>query len=341
MSYSNEDRSWFNNQPEREIFESDLFEKEMPKTTSVEPVTEKGELPDSFDVIRTLVKDLPKGLYELVMFEALKEGRQTIAEIMESKLIVALDWGKTTDGGDFWRKINNGDLTEFKEKYGKKGELAIKMYEDYMKKVASAKEDTEIENSEVKAVELIVYPPKGEVVNIRTESLYELHDISRFVLSKFKMKTMRFNFNAITDLASYTTQISFNENDSQDDFIKNLSKQYDTFVKPKLIWKNFDETQGDIDLIELNVKKVNSAFEVEVEKKPFFAPTKPVEIEKPKPIEVKKPRAILIDKKKIEEKKKQIEQLAKAKPVKTIKPKITKPKAENDLSFLDDLDNIF
>ena len=481
MSYSNEDRSWFNNQSEREIFESDLFgkeipkdkfdvisieyfdqkfkntfdlykyfkdilikreakgsfelsnlveysdngillrktiyilvtnvepkgyefnfetmssadflemlniqfpefdwdgfnQKDLPKTTSVEPKTEKGELPDNFDVIRTLVKDLPKGLFELTMFEAIKQDRK-YGETKNQKLFQAIDWGRTKDGGDFWVKINDGDLTEFKEKYGKKGELAIKMYEDYMKKVASAKEDTEIEipeklSEEVKAVELLVYPPKGKVITIRTESLYELHDISRFVLSKFKMKTMRFNFNAITDLASYTTQISFNENDSQDDFIKNLSKQYDTFVKPKLIWKNFDETQGDIDLIELNVKKVNSAFEVEVEK--------------PKVVEVNKYTAIAFEGKSIkntlsdttfsdaielfvkENEKKGYEvyvdlyekgklttqvyktkkpvavakskPIEKAKPIKTIKPKITKPKEKDDLSFLDDLDNIF
>jgi hypothetical protein len=192
----------------------------------------------------------------------------------------------------------------------------------------------EVKTQEVKAVELIVYPPKGGVINIRTESLYELHDISRFVLNKFKMKTMRFNFNAITDLASYTTQISFKENDSQDDILRNLLEQYDTFVKPELNWKNFDERQGDIDRMNENEKIVNIAFEVEVEKKPFFAPPT-------KPIEVKKAKAIVIDKKKIEEKKKEIEQLAKAKPIKITKPKITKPKVEDDLSFLDDLDNIF
>jgi hypothetical protein len=326
-------REYFDKEPEREIFYEDLFGKDLPKTTSVEPATKKDELPDSFDVVGTLVKDFPKGLYELTMFESIKQGRIT-GEIKNQKLYQAIDWGRTTDGGDFWVKINDGDLTEFKEKYGKNGELAIKMFQDYMKKVASAKEDTEIENSEVKAVELIVYPPKGEVVNIRTESLYSLHDIVRFVLDKFKMKTMRFNFNAITDLASYTTQISFNENDSPDDLLRNLSKQYDTFVKPELIWKNFEEKQTYIDFVKI----VNDAFKVEVEKKPFFAPPT-------KPVEVKKARAIVIDKKKIEEKKKEIEQISKQikkeQPVKITKPKITKPKVEDDLSFLDDLDNIF
>jgi len=213
------------------------------------------------------------------------------------------------------------------------------MYKDYMKKFAKIKEDTKVTTPEVKAVELLVFPPKGEVVTIRTESLYELHDISKFVLSKFKMIIMSFSFNAITDLASYTTQITFNENDSQDDLLRKLLYKFDTFVKPKLIWKNFDERQGDIDLMELNVKKVNSAFEVEVKKKPFFAPpVKPVEVEKPKPLVVKKAKAIVIDKKKMLEEIKELKQIAKPK---ITKPKITKPKSKDDLSFLDDLDNIF
>jgi hypothetical protein len=351
-------KGFFDRQEEREIFYEDLFGKEIPKTTSVEPEPILDELPDSLDVENTLVKDLPKGLFELTMFEAIKQGRK-YADTKNKTLIQAIDWGLSTDGLNFWSKTNRGDLTEFKEKFGKNGEIAIKMYEDYMKKVASAKVDTEIEKpevktQEVKAVELLVFPPKGRSVKIRTESLYELHDISRFVLSKYKIqKPIKFTFNAITDLSAYTTQISFKENDSQDDILRNLLEQYDTFVKPELNWKNFDERQGDIDRMKENEKIVNSAFEVKVEKKPFFAPpVKQVEVEKPKPIKFKestfraveklfKPREIKIDKKKIEEKKKEIEQLSKAKPIKTIKPKITKPKEKDDLSFLDDLDNIF
>jgi hypothetical protein len=100
----------------------------------VEPATKKDELPDSFDIARTLVKDFPKGLYELTIYEALKQSTQTIAEIMNSILIQAVAWKTTTDGADFWRKINDGDLTEFKQKYGAKGELAIKMFKDFMEK---------------------------------------------------------------------------------------------------------------------------------------------------------------------------------------------------------------
>jgi hypothetical protein len=144
---------------------------EIPKTTSVEPATKKDELPDSFDIARTLVKDFPKGLYELTIYEALKQSTQTIAEIINSKLIQAVDWKATTDGADFWRKIADGDLTEFKEKYGAKGELAITMFQDFMKK----RELQEVKDKqEVLGVNLLFYPPVGSVVTFETDNLYEL-----------------------------------------------------------------------------------------------------------------------------------------------------------------------
>jgi hypothetical protein len=333
-AWTDRGREYFDKEPEREIFYEDLFGKEMSKTTSVEPVPILDELPDSFDVVRTLVKDFPKGLFELTIFEAIKQDRK-YEEIKNQKLFQAIDWGITKDGGDFWVKINQGDLTEFKEKYGKNGEIAIKMYEDYMKKVASAKEDTPVKKPKVRTQEVLgvyitLYPPKGSVVEIRTISFYELFDTSRFILSKFKMSEMRLNFSAYTDLSSYKTNFDFKGDYSQDDFLTLLIEKFDTFVKPELNWKNFNDRFADIDKIKENEDIINDA----------LAPT-PVEVEKPKPIEVKKAKAIVIDKKKIEEKKKEIEQLAKAKAVKTIKPKITKPKVEDDLSFLDDLDNIF
>jgi len=336
--WTNVGRELFDKEPEREIFYEDLFGKDLPKTTSVEPATKKDELPDSFDVVGTLVKDFPKGLYELTMFESIKQGRIT-GEIKNQKLYQAIDWGRTTDGGDFWVKINDGDLTEFKEKYGKNGELAIKMFQDYMKKVASAKEDTPVKKPKVRTQEVLgvyitLYPPKGSAVEIKTISFYELFDTSRFILSKFKKSEMRLNFSAYTDLSSYKTNFDFKGDYSQDDFLTLLIEKFDTFVKPELNWKNFHDRFADIDKIKENEDIINDA----------LAPT-PVEVEKPKPIEVKKARAIVIDKKKIEEKKKEIEkiskQIKKEQPVKITKPKITKPKVEDDLSFLDDLDNIF
>jgi hypothetical protein len=208
------------------------------------------------------------------------------------------------------------------------------MFQDYMKKVASAKEDTPVETQEVKAIYITLYPPKGGSVEIATISFYELFDTSRFILSKFKKSEMRLNFSAYTDLSSYKTNFDFKGDYSQDDFLTLLIEKFDTFVKPELNWKNFNDRFADIDKIKENEDIINDA----------LAPT-PVEVEKPKPIEVKKAKPVVIDKKKIEEKKKEIEQISKQikkeQPVKITKPKITKPKVEDDLSFLDDLDNIF
>lgn len=313
---------------------------EMPKTTSVEPVTKKDELPDSFDVVRTLVKDFPKGLYELTIYEALKQSTQTIAEIMNAKLIQAVDWKTTTDGADFWRKINDGDLTEFKQKYGAKGELAIKMFKDFMEK----RELQEIKDKqEVLGVNLLFYPPVGSVITFETDNLYELYDTTQYLLSKLKRDNLKLTFGVKTKDNIHNTKIDITSTISQDEFLNLLIEKFDTFVKPELVWSDFNAKLGDIDKIKENEYIINA-----------FLDPKPVKVEKPKPVEVEKPtqmkvkraRAVIVDKEKIEEGKKtitktmqQLKELEKAKP-KATKIKATKPKVKDELSFLDDLDNI-
>lgn len=337
---SSSSRRFFDEQTEREIFYEDLFGEEMPKTTSVEPVTKKDELPDSFDIVRTLVKDLPKGLYELTTLEALKEGKQTITEIMYSKLIQAIDWTTTTDGADFWRKINDGDLTEFKQKYGAKGELAIKMFKDFMEK----RELQEIKDKqEVLGVNLLFYPPVGSVVTFETDNLYELYDTTQYLLSKLKRDTLKLTFGVKTKDNIHNTKIDITSTISQDEFLNLLIEKFDTFVKPELVWSDFNAKLGDIDKIKENEYIINAFLDpkpVKVEK-----PT-PVEVEKPTQMKVKKARAVIVDEEKIEEGKKtitkitqQLKELEKAKP-KATKIKATKPKVKDELSFLDDLDNI-
>jgi hypothetical protein len=337
---SSSGRTFFDKEPEREIFYEDLFGKEMPKTTSVEPETKKDELPDSFDVVRTLVKDFPKGLYELTIYEALKQSTQTIAEIMNSKLIQAVDWKTTTDGADFWRKINDGDLTEFKQKYGAKGELAIKMFKDFMEK----RELQEIKDKqEVLGVNLLFYPPVGSVVTFETDNLYELYDTTKYLLSKLKRDKLKLTFGVKTKDNIHNTKIDINSTISQDEFLNLLIEKFDTFVKPELVWSDFDAKLGDIDKIKENEYIINA-----------FLDPKPVKVEKPKPVEVEKPtqmkvkraRAVIVDEKKTEEGKKtitkmmqQLKELEKPKP-KATKIKATKPKVKDELSFLDDLDNI-
>lgn len=192
-----------------------------------------------------------------------------------------------------------------------------------------------VEKQEVKKVEVIVYPPSGGVLNIITESLYELHDNTRFVLSKFKTKRRKLNFSVITDLGTYTSEIYADTDYSPDELLTALVYQFDTFVKPELNWKNFDKRQGDIDRIKLNEEIINDSFKPE---------PKPVEVEKPKPVEVEKPKPKPI----VREKPRPVP-VEKPKPVKVVAPKVekvvkqkvTKPKVEDDLSFLNDLDNIF
>jgi hypothetical protein len=336
---SSSGRTFFDKESEREIFYEDLFGKEMPKTTSVEPETKKGELPDSFDVVTTLVKDLPKGLYELTMFEALKQGKHTFADIRKAKLIQIVDWATTKDGADFWRKINDGDLTEFKEKYGAKGDLAITMFEDFMKKRESAIADKQ----DLLGVDLVFYPPVGSYITIETDNIYELHDTTLYLLRKLKRDKLRLSFGAKTKDNIHKTKIDITSTISQDEFLSLLIEKFDTFVKPELDWSDFDARLGDIDKIKENEYIINEVLEpkpVEVEK------LKPVEVEKPERVKVKKARPVIVDKEKIEEGKKTIteimqklKQVEKAQP-KATKIKATKPKVKDELSFLDDLDNI-
>jgi hypothetical protein len=339
-SQASSGKDFFDRQEEREIFFEDLFGEEMPKTTSVEPETKKDELPDNFDVARTLVKDFPKGLYELTIYEALKQSTQTITEIMYSKLIQAVDWKATTDGADFWRKIADGDLTEFKQKYGAKGELAIKMFKDFMEK----RELQEIKDKqEVLGVNLLFYPPVGSVATFETDNLYELYDTTKYLLSKLKRDKLKLTFGVKTKDNIHNTKIDINSTISQDEFLNLLIEKFDTFVKPELVWSDFDAKLGDIDKIKENEYIINA-----------FLDPKPVKVEKPKPVEVEKPtqmkvkraRAVIVDEEKTEEGKKtitkmmqQLKELEKPKP-KATKIKATKPKVKDELSFLDDLDNI-
>jgi|688.fasta_scaffold04820_39 hypothetical protein len=300
------------------------------------------ELPDFINK-RIDLKRLPEPVKKLALFRQEEQDRPFNENV---PLFNAFGWSETPEGEDFWELINTlGDLRGFKEKYGNKGEKVDELIEKEKVKPV-------VKTQEVKAVELILYPPSGGVLNVKTESLYELFEISRFVLSKFKTKRRKLNFSVITDSASHTTEIYFSGDDSADKLLSLLVEKYDTFVTPKLNWKNFDERQADIDRIKLNEEIINDSFKpepkpVEVEKpKPVVVEKpKPVVVEKPKPVKVEKPKPVPIQKPKpiVREKPRPVP-VEKPKPVKVEKPKpvkVTKPKVEDDLSFLDDLDNIF
>jgi hypothetical protein len=300
--------------------------REKKVVEEVEPVVEidSDELPD-FIAEFTIVKDLPEPIIKLARFRRKKQGKRGDIDLGLT-LTSAFNWDDSSEGLNFWMKISNkGDLREFKKLYGNKGEKVDTLI---------AKEP-KVTTQEVKRVDIILYPPEGGVLEIKTDCLYELFEVSRFVLTKYKSTTRKFNFQVITDSGSHTTELYFSGDDSQDEFLKSLVERYYTFVKPELNWKNFDERQADIDKIKLNEEIINDAYP-EPKPKPVEKP-KPVAVEKPKPVKIEKPKPVKVEKPKPVV-------VEKPKPVKVEKPKpvkVTKPKVEDDLSFLDDLDNIF
>jgi hypothetical protein len=237
-----------------------------------------------------------------------------------------------------------------------------------------------VEKQEVKYVELIFYPPSGGVLELKTYCIIELVALTSTIFSILKVKELKLNFKAVVELSSYTTQITINTFDGVYEILRKLVEQYDTFVKPELDWEVFSEKESEIDRIKLNNEILTDAFlpkPVKVEKpKPvvsdkytatafegktiknsisdasfsdtielfvrenekrgyevyvdFYSKGKLArqvyKTEKPKPVPVEKPKPVKVEK---------------PKPVKVSKPKATKPKVEDDLSFLDDLDNIF
>jgi hypothetical protein len=312
------------------------------------PVVEidSDELPD-FIPEMSFIKDLPEQLKKLVTFRN-SEQKSSFEFDLKDTIQFAFNWDDTPEGVDFWSEINDkGDLREFKKLYGNKGEKV-----DDLIAVSEMPKEPEVIYQEVKRVDIILYPPEGGVLEIKTDGLYELFEVSRFILTKYKSSKRKFNFNLITYYASYTTELYFGGEDSPDELLRSLIEKYDKFGYFK--WIYFEERQADIDKIKLNEEIIDDGFKpelkpVEVAKpKPVeVAKPKPVPVEKPKPVVVKKPKPVVVKKPKpiVVEKPKPVV-VEKPKPAKVVAPKVTKPKAtkpkvEDDLSFLDDLDNIF
>ena len=285
------------------------------------------------------VKDYPEQVKKLIEFRSSQQ--EGFAYILDDTIVFAFDWDKTQEGVRFWSDINsNGDLREFKKLYGNKGEKV----DDLIAKEELPKAPAVI-TQEVKRVDIILYPPEGGFLEIKTDSLYELFEVNRFILSKYKSSARKFNFNLITDYGSHTTELYFSGEDSQDELLSSLVERYNRFGY--FDWKNFDERQADIDKIKLNEEIINDAYP-EQEPKPFkVEKPKPVPVEKPKPIKVEKPKPVPVEKPKpVPIEKPKPVKVEKPKPSKVVAPKVvkqkvTKPKVEDDLSFLDDLDNIF
>jgi hypothetical protein len=234
----------------------------------VEPVS-SGDLPD-FIEIGILIKDMP---LQLMKLSILRMNQQDEKVTDYDTLSSIFNWEQTPEGQSFWEKINEeGDLREFKKLYGNKGEKV-----DELLAKSELPKQPEVDTQEVKRVDIILYPPEGGVLQIKTDSFYELFDISRYILSKYKSTKRKFIFEAINDNGTYTTEIYFSGEDTQDELFNSLVEKFDTFVEPELHWQNFYERQADIDKIKLNEEIIDDAFKPE---------PKPVEVEKPKVNEV-------------------------------------------------------
>jgi hypothetical protein len=332
-----------------------------PVVKEIEPVVEvdSDELPDFIPAV-SFIKDLPEPVIKLIRFRRKELGIKATLDL-DILISGAFNWNNASDGYKFWDKINNlGDLREFKEKFGNKGELVDELIE----KEELPKPFVE-EKQKVEYVEVVIYPAKGGILGLATFSLPELFALTNSVFNKFDMDNLTLKFIAITNLTSYVSKIELNKSDGIYEVLRKIMEQYDTFVKPELDWENFADKKADKDRVKLNKEIIDDAFKPEPKPVPVEKPQpvpvekpKPVKVEKPKPVVVEKPKPVPVEKPKpvpvekpkpvpVEkpkpvpvEKPKPVK-VEKPKPVKVTKPKVTKPKVEDDLSFLDDLDNIF
>jgi hypothetical protein len=344
------------------VFVPDVEEQIAPtkKTRAkkvVAPVVEveSEDLPDfigQFPIIRTL----PEPVRKLAGLRR-KELHQNINNFNENNnLSTAFNWDKAPEGHNFWSKISeDGDLTEFKKKFGNKGEKVDELIEfaeltqfvEGLKQpvaeapvplVKTRKPRTPkvapvvapvVASQEVYSVELVIYPPSGGVLELKVFSLTELFALTSSVFNRLKMNYLYFNFKANTDLGQYTTKIELKTSDGLYEVFKKLTEQYDTFVFPKLNWDGFEVRKSVKDRVELNEEILLDAFKPTPKTVPVVTPKVVTpKVVTPKPVKVVTPKVVTT-------------KLVKVVAPKVVKTKVIKPKVEDDLSFLNDLDNIF
>lgn len=344
------------------VFVPDVEEQIAPtkKTRAkkvVAPVLESilEDLPDDIKA-EELLDNLPDQVLKLAVLRNKQEGKNPI-DLYET-LINPFKWDGTPEGEDFWSKIHfSGDLTEFKRIYGNKGEkvdeviefagltefvegLSQPVVEAPAPAVKTRKPRTPkatitpvnapapvVATQEVKYVEVIVYPPSGGVLYLKVYNDIELIGVLNYLWKELDVKELTLDFRAITDSAIHITQITVKTSENAIQIVDNLKKRFDTFIK--LDFYNFQNSKTDFDIIiALNKEILKDAFTQKLA--PVVAP-KPVKVVTPKPVKVVTPKPAKV---------------VTPKPVKVVapkvvKPKVTKPKVEDDLSFLNDLDNIF
>jgi hypothetical protein len=346
--------------------EGDLREFKEKYGSKGEKVDEviSDDLPDFITAVST-IRNMPEPILKLIRFRRKQLGIKTALNL-DGLISGAFNWDKVSEGYAFWDKLSNlGDLREFKEKYGNKGEKVDEVIEfEELNEFVQTLTPTPVASTPtpattpsattqmVKYVEVIVYPPSGGVLNIKVFSVGETMGVLDYLWERLQMKELSFNFSAITDYSTYTTQIKVKTSESGAEIFENLIAKFDDFVKPELDWEMFGNRKSDFDLIALNTEILKDAFTPKVvaptpapvlPSKPFKVVTpKSVVVEKPKPVVVEKPKQIVREKPRPVpvEKPKPVKVVA-PKVEKVVKQKLTKPKVEDDLSFLNDLDNIF
>ena len=320
-----------------------------------------GDLPDTIGKEES-IRNLPEPVKKLAIFRNEQQGSKID---LSNTLGQQLQWNITPEGEDFWRKIHEkGDLIEFKRIYGNKGkgvdaiidgligfnellELAdkknapapaVKTRKPRTPKVATVVAPV-VASQEVYSVELIIYPPSGGVLELKVFSLTELFALTVTVFDRLKMNYLYFNFKANTDLGQYTTKIELKTSDGLYEIFRKLTEQYDTFVVPKLNWDGFEVRKLVKDRVELNDEILLDAFKPT----PKIVPVVTTKVVAPKVVTPKRVAPKVVTPKPV---KVVTPKVVTPKPVKVVAPKVvktkvTKPKVEDDLSFLDDLNNIF
>lgn len=336
------------------VFVEDVEEQIAPtkKTRAKKVVTPTAEvksedLPDFIEKL-TLVKDLPEPVKKLIGLRRMQQA-QTTSIALEDTIWEVLDWGDTPEGYQFWYNIHyEGDLREFKEKFGNKGEKVDELVmfaelnnfaEEFLNPEESApapavktrkprtpKTPPAVKKQKLIFLRLIFYPPVGSAIKFELYNPTELYTLVVDILANLNVSELIFGFEAVTDFSSYLTNAKLYSYNSTNEMVDKLVEQFDTFVTPELDWTDFVKNGTDISRIKENNAIVNDAFKPKPKPKPVSV-EKPKPVDKPKPVKVEKPKPVPVEK---------------PKPVKsTPKPKVTKPKVEDDLSFLNDLDNIF
>jgi hypothetical protein len=286
---------------------------------------ESEDLPDTIDKL-TPIKDLPEPVKKLAILRHTQLVTKPID--VNDVLARAFDWTKTPEGDNFWMLINtDGNLTEFKKKYGNKGEG--------VDAIINAPAPAPVVNKQkLIFLSLIFYPPVGSSIQLDLYNPVELHSIVLDILDILNVYDLKFGFEAVTDFSSYLTNAKLYNNNSTNEMVDTLIEQFDTFVTPELDWSDFVNNGTDILRIKENRKIVSDAFKTKPVKVATPQPVKvatpkPVKVATPKPVKVTTPKPVVVEK---------------PKAVKVVTPKATKPtkpKVEDDLSFLNDLDNIF